>query len=346
MYYLLPTVTVIYISHLISKKVMKKILKVTGILLLTVLISILCIGMYIKNKKPDVGLPENIAVEKKSERIEHGKYLANSVAVCMDCHSRRDFSVYAAPLIKESFAQGGQKFGREIGFPGLVYSKNITPYSLGNWTDGEIFRAITTGVSKDGSALFPIMPYLNYGKMDKQDVMDIIAYLRTLPAVKSSYPEKELDFPLNILLNTMPTKAQLSVRPDTNNSVAYGKYLITAASCVDCHSKTDKGKIIAGTEYGGGASFKQPNGVVYSANITPDIATGIGSWNKAAFIQRFRMYSDSSFRPVKLNTQDLNTPMPWYMYATMTDKDLGAIYDYLNTLKPIKNKVIKFQKNK
>lgn len=84
------------------------------------------------------------------------------------------------------------------------------------------------------------MGYPAYGKMDREDVYSIIAYMRTLPANKNEVPARELDFPLNSLVNTMPSKATLSVRPDTNNRVAYGQYLTTIARCVECHSKEDK----------------------------------------------------------------------------------------------------------
>jgi mono/diheme cytochrome c family protein len=337
-----------YLNHTITQSTffMKKILKFAGILLLITIVGLTGVAMYLKNTNPNVGPAENITVDTTAATVEHGRYLANNVAACMDCHSQRDFSVYAAPLLKETFAQGGQKFGKEEGFPGTLYSKNITPYNLGSWTDGEIFRAITCGVSKDGSALFPVMPYPNFGKLDKRDIMSIIAYLRTLPAIKSDYPGKELNFPINILLNTMPAKAQLSVKPDTANRVAYGKYLITMASCVNCHSKENKGNIIPGSEYGGGREFTQPNGLVRTANITPDVKTGIGSWTKETFIRRFKMYADSNNTPVRLNPTDVNTPMPWYMYANMKEDDLAAIYDYLHTVKPIENSVTKFQKNK
>jgi len=70
------------------------------------------------------------------------------------------------------------------------------------------------------------------------------------------------------IVNTIPEKATLSVKPDTNNTVAYGKYLITIARCVECHSKVDKGAVIAGTEFGVGREFDFPNGITCnSANI-------------------------------------------------------------------------------
>lgn len=81
----------------------------------------------------------------------------------------------------EPWEKGGEFFGPDLGFPGEFYSRNLTPANLRGWTDGEIFRAITAGVNKEGEALFPVMPYRNYSKMDKEDIYDIIAYLRTLP---------------------------------------------------------------------------------------------------------------------------------------------------------------------
>jgi hypothetical protein len=62
-------------------------------------------------------------------------------------------------------------------------------------------------VSKDGSALFPVMPHAAYGRMDKEDVLSIIAYLRTLPAIAHEVPASVPDFPMNIIINTIPKKA-------------------------------------------------------------------------------------------------------------------------------------------
>lgn len=322
---------------------MKKILKVILIILLVVITGVAGMAIYIKTALPNVGAAPDIRVEVTPERVARGKYLATNVAVCMDCHSQRNWSVYAGPIKEGTFGGGGEKFGKEIEFPGTLYSKNITPYALNTWTDGEIFRAITTGENKDGKALFPLMGYLGYGKMDKEDVYCIVAYLRTLPVIKNDIPERELDFPVNFIVNTIPAKATLSIKPDMNNNIEYGRYLITIANCVECHSKVDKGKRIAGTEFGGGRRFNFPNGTVAtSPNITPDKETGIGNWSEEIFIQKFKQFSDSAYHAQQVNPNDFNTPMPWLMYAGMTRKDLGAIYAYLKTVKPIKNNVEKF----
>ncbi|MBO9151636.1 c-type cytochrome [Chitinophaga sp. GCM10012297] len=322
---------------------MKKFLKITVVIVLILIVGVAAVATYVKSALPDVGPAEVITIEKTPERIERGKYLANNVAVCMDCHSVRDWSQFAGPLVSESFGGGGERFGPEMGLPGTIYSRNITPHGISGWTDGELFRAITSGVSKDGSALFPLMPYRNYGKLDREDIYCIISYLRSLSPVKNDIAARSLDFPVNLIVNTIPQKSQFTPRPDTSDVKAYGKYLITAASCVECHSKSDKGTVIAGTEFGGGGEFLFPGGVVRSANLTPD-ATGIGSWSKEQFIRRFKLYADSTYQSLKVAPTDFNTPMPWVMYAKMTEQDLGAIYEFLRTLKPISHQVTKFEK--
>lgn len=322
---------------------MKKVFKVILIILLIIVVAISGVALYVKTALPDVGAAPDIKVTITPERVARGKYIANYVSICMDCHSHRDWNFYAGPIIEGSFGGGGEKFDKESGFPGTLYSKNITPYALHNWTDGEIFRAITSGETKSGKALFPLMGYPAYGKMDKEDVYSIIAYVRSLPENKNEVPERELDFPMNFIVNTIPSKAALSVKPDTNNAVAYGGYLITIARCVECHSKVDKGEVIAGTEFGGGREFIFPNNTTcVTPNITPDKETGIGNWSKEMFIQRFKLYRDTSYHPKALAKTDFNTVMPWLMYSGMTSKDLSSIYEYLQTVKPIKNSVQHF----
>jgi hypothetical protein len=156
--------------------------------------------------------------------------------------------------------------------------------------------------------------------------------------VNNVVPKSEADFPVNFLINTMPHKANFQPRPAETDRVAYGAYVANVAGCVDCHSKTDKGNKIPGTEFGGGMEFGQPGGIMRSANITFD-ETGIGHWTKEAFVQRFKAYADSSYKPQPLKPGELNSPMPWSMYANMEKSDLEALYDFLKSVKPIQNKV-------
>ncbi len=71
---------------------MKKILKIAGIILLVIVVGVAGLLTYIKTALPNVGDAETTTIEYTPERIERGRYLANHVSVCMDCHSTRDFT--------------------------------------------------------------------------------------------------------------------------------------------------------------------------------------------------------------------------------------------------------------
>ncbi|MBS1601214.1 MAG: c-type cytochrome [Bacteroidetes bacterium] len=319
---------------------MRKVLRVIVMIVVGLVAVVALLALYVKKGLPHVAVVKELKVQATPARVARGEYLARSVAACVVCHSSRDESIYALPVKEGTVGMGGEVFSRELGFPGNIYAANLTPYHLGGWSDGELFRAITSGVSKDGHALFPIMNYPAYGRMDQEDVFSIIAYIRSLPAINHDVPATQLDFPLNFIVNTIPSPAKMSPQPDSNNASAYGKYLVTMASCVECHSKADKGKIIEGTEFGGGRDFGVVNGkTIYSANITPDMETGIGTWNRELFIGKFKQYTDSNYRPRPVGKGEFNTPMPWLAYAGMREKDLAAIYAYLKTVKPIHNAV-------
>src|ERR1043165_7298862 len=108
-----------------------------------------------------------------------------------------------------------------MGFAGKIHSANIPPAGMGDWSDGEIFRAITTGVRKNGKPIFPVMPHRNYGLLDENDIKAVISYLRTLPAIENKVPESSSDFPMNFIINTIPTKANFSSMPSSSDTVAY-----------------------------------------------------------------------------------------------------------------------------
>ncbi|MDR3697846.1 c-type cytochrome [Mucilaginibacter sp.] len=321
---------------------MKKLKKVLLYAVIFVVLAVISVISYVTLALPDVGKPENITVALTPQRVARGEYLANHVTLCVDCHSKRDWTKLAAPVVEGSMGGGGEVFDASVGFPGSVNVPNITPYKLKDWTDGEIFRAITCGVRKNGEAIFPLMPWPYYSKLSREDVYSIIAYLRTLKPIVAEYPKSTLDFPLNILVHTMPQKAALSEIPPSTDTLKYGEYLTNATACKECHSQDDKGKLIAGLEFAGGHEYQVSGHIVRSANITPDKTTGIGNWTQAEFLARFRAFSNPA-KAAGVGKDDFQTIMPWYGYAGMSDGDLKAIYAYLRTLKPVKNKVEKFQ---
>ncbi|PKB15604.1 c-type cytochrome [Flavobacterium sp. 5] len=319
---------------------MKRIIKR---ILLVLVIGLVAFLLYVKFALPNVGELEYLKVESTTSRLERGKYLANNVCVCIDCHSTRNWNEFSGPLVEGTLGKGGEVFDQRFGFPGSFYSKNITPSGIGDWSDAEILRAITSGVTKNGTALFPVMPHPNFGKMDKEDLVSIIVYLRSLKSIKNVVPESVADFPMSFIINTIPKAPHYSKIPSKSNSVAYGDYLFNAASCSECHSKQDKGKPIEGMELAGGFEFPMvTGGIVKSANITQDKNTGIGKWTEADFVKRFKSYTDSTYVPNKVTKGTFNTVMPWTMYGKMKEDDLKAIYAYLKTIKPIHNSIEKF----
>lgn len=322
---------------------MKKIFKILGIVVGIIVVGIGGLLTYVKAALPNVGNAEDIKIEYTAQRIERGKYLANHVCVCMDCHSKRDWSKFSGPLTDGTLGQGGERFDQSVGLPGVFLSRNITPEGITRYTDGELLRVITTGVNKEGRAMFPLMPYSHYGKMDREDIYSIIAYMRSIAPIKNEVASSVPDFPMNFIINTIPQKATPQTKPDTSDILAYGSYMVNASGCNECHTQVDKGMIIPELMYSGGREFLFPDGsVVRSSNISPDEETGIGKWTKEAFIARFKMYADSSYVVPSVKPGEFNTYMPWTMYAGMSKQDLGAIYAYLRTVKPLKNKVEKF----
>lgn len=324
-----------------------KILKIVAYVLVTLAMVIGALLTYVTLALPNVDEAAELKIEYTPERIERGRYLANHVTVCMDCHSKRDFSKFSGPLTPGTFGMGGDRFDQSLGMPGVFYAKNITPDGISRYTDGELFRAITTGVNKEGHAMFPLMPFTYYGRMDPDDIHSIIAYVRSINPIKNDVPNSVPDFPMNFILNTLPQKGVPEKRPDPSDILAYGAYMTNASGCRECHTQADKGQIDLTVAFGGGREFMFPDGsIIRASNISPDAATGIGAWTEDMFIQRFKMYADSSFVLPAVAPGEFNTIMPWTMYADMKREDLTAIYAYLKTVTPMSNQVVKYTPGK
>lgn len=324
---------------------MKTLFKVLGIILTILVIAVGGILIYASTALPNAGPAPDIEIEQTAERVERGKYLATSVMACVHCHTPQQKTVFAHPIQEDMIGAGGNRFGAEEGFPGNYYASNLTPANLGDWTDGEIYRAITAGVGKGGRALFPIMPWPNYAQMEQEDIYSIIAYLRTLEPIENEVPASESFFPMNFIINTMPTKAEPVTEPayDRSDLASWGKYLVTAASCQDCHTMKEQGADVPGMAFAGGMDFPMIDGsIARTANITPDMGTGIGSWTEEQFVNRFKQYADSSFVFHEVGHGEFNTAMPWKSYSNMSEGELKAIYAYLRTVEPVEHLVTRF----
>lgn len=322
---------------------MKKVFKWLGIVVLVVVLAGAGGFLYVKKAFPKNIPMQNVQINHAdSALIKRGEYLANNVTGCIDCHSERNLDMWAIPRVHGTEGKGGMKFPKEFGLPGNLYSKNITPAGIGNWSDAEFYHLITTGIRKNGEPIFPLMPYPGYAQADSEDIKAIVAYIRTLKPIENQVPESEVDFPLSLIMRTMPKPATPTKRPAINDSVNYGKYMVTIAGCGDCHTPMEKGTPIPGKEFAGGNEYHFPMGTVRSANITPHPTNGIGAWDKQTFINTFKFHAKPENQNIPWQKRGYQTVMGWYEYSGMTEEDLGAIYSYLRTLKPVDNKIVKF----
>jgi len=320
---------------------MRKWILIIGIILIVLILLPVAAFTLVVQTKPNVGPAPMLTVVSTPELVERGRYLFNHQAACVACHSPWDTTKFSFPPIAGKEGAGGTQFSAESGVPGKIYASNLTPAALKDWSDGEILRAVASGVNKRGDALFPLMPYGHYSKLSTPDLHALIAYLRTLPAVEGSVPERVLNFPMNIIVRLIPKAAEPPAATPKADAPEYPAYVTNAAACLHCHSPSKHGKIAPGAEFSGGVPFPLPDGsVARSANLTPDDETGLGKWTKEVFVLRFRAGVEMAKQPAKAG--ELNTPMPWSSYGGMTDADLGAIYDYLRTLPKMVNKVERF----
>jgi mono/diheme cytochrome c family protein len=127
----------------------------------------------------------HVSAPSRRDRVKYGAYLAGPVAHCIECHTPKDAR---GAMDTARLNAGGFRFS---GPPGTVHSSNITPdreTGVGAWTDEQIAQAIG-GTSPRGRVLMPPMPWPYYaGKVAPDDLRAIVAYLRSVPAVRNAVP--------------------------------------------------------------------------------------------------------------------------------------------------------------
>ncbi|HUD52125.1 cytochrome c [Parvibaculum sp.] len=292
---------------------------------------------------PRVSAAPDLKVEATPALVARGDYLFNHQLACGACHTP-ELEPHRFSRVNDSARiAAGRRMGGAPEFPTDIFAPNLTPAALGDWTDGEIYRAIVSGVDRQGRPLFPVMPYPFYKSLDPEDAKAVIAYLRSLPPQPVTLPRTKLPMPLPLVMRLVPADPTPEMRPGAKNEVALGRYLAFSSSCFECHTKRNARGEPTGIPFAGDNPFGLPGGgVARSANITPDAETGIGSWTRAQFIARFRAMTPEVAAKVAPEASEIDTEMPWTAYSGMTDEDLGAIYAYLRTVPPIHARVETF----
>ncbi|SPH17596.1 Alcohol dehydrogenase cytochrome c subunit [Defluviimonas aquaemixtae] len=264
------------------------------------------------------GLAAGAAAAEPS--VERGSYLVTGPAGCGNCHS---------PLGPDGFTPGKELSGRLVlEVPEFTaYSANITPAGrVADWTDEEFARAIREGLRPDGSLIGPPMPFAMYRGLSDDDVMSIVAYLRTIPAVENEVPESIYNIPLPP--DHGPKIDHVADIP-AGVTVEYGAYLAgPVAHCMECHTPMGPEGPMLDTALGqGGFAIPGPWGVSVSSNLTTHVdgLAGYSDDELATMITKGMRPDGSQMMP----------PMPYPFLAKMTEDDLAAIILYLRTLPPL-----------
>ena len=284
--------------------------------------------------------------------IARGRYLARAVCECFECHSPLQDDDLVLPI--ESKLGAGDILSEKT----RLVAPNITPdpeTGAGRWTDDQLVRAIRQGISHDGRRLSVVMPYPTLSILTDEDVHAIVAYLRSLPPVRSSLPTW---IPLRVAELPQDPPGPPATPTDLATRKGRGAYLVHIARCVHCHSP----RPATGSEwlhrrdmeFGGGRRFEtkryfdeldddpvrspaeaarlDPASFVTSPNITQD-ASGIPYFDEAIFIQTIRTGRVAGIRP-------LTRAMLWFEFRKLTDDDLGAIFEFLRSVPPVAHRVI------
>lgn len=247
--------------------------------------------------------------------ITHGRYLARA-GDCKDCHT----------------AKGGKPWagGRAVPTPfGVIYSTNITPdpsTGIGNWTYKDFYRAMHSGVRRDGSKLYPAFPYPWFTKLSRRDVYDLKAYLDTLTPVYQRNLPTELPWPMSMrsvmtVWNKMYFDAG-TFHADPKQSAQWnrGAYLVRGIGhCGACHtSKNFAGASDMDDPFHGGMAEH-----VFAPDLTDDERTGLGKWSVKDIVEYLGTGSNditSAAGPmaivVRMSTQ----------YLTQSDRRAIAVY--------------------
>ena len=279
-----------------------------------VIVVLLGVGLAVGKAKLDTTYdipPQQLTLSEPiaSADVQHGRHFVMAITSCVDCHGAHlqgtvFLDVPPFRIVAPNLTRGNGGIG-------------------GTFTDADFIRAIRHGVGPDGRGLI-VMPSSDYTHLSDRDLADIIAYVKSVPAVDNVLPPTDLR-PLGLLLLAAgqapaPNAASIdhtAAHPTTIEATVtprYGEYIANIAGCVSCH----------GAGLSGGKIPGLPPDAPQAQNITP---AGIGNWSQADFTRALRV-------GVRPDGSTINSLMPWSDYTRMTDAEIGALWLYIHSVPP------------
>jgi len=262
--------------------------------------------------------------------IARGKYVFGATGGC-GCHT----------VPKQPVNAGGRKYDGPFG---TVYSTNITPdreTGIGSWTDEQIITATRLGRRPNGERLIPVHPYTTFNGMIADDLKALVAFLKTVPAVKRANQPKKISVPMfeSVFLPAWLAAFAPKETPPASaptSGAARGEYLVRAVGhCGECHTPrtitmaTDNSRFLAGNPKGPEDS-EVPN-------ITPDKTTGL-TWTEDE-IADYLATGNKPDGDVAGGLMGEVIDGTLAGYKDLTKADRLAIARYLKTIPAVKNKI-------
>ncbi|WP_375258119.1 c-type cytochrome [Citreimonas sp.] len=205
-------------------------------------------------------------------------------AGCASCH-------HAENAEDDAVLAGGQAFESEFG---TFYAPNISPHpeaGIGAWSLAEFAGAVQQGVSAEGAHLYPAFPYTAYAQMTDQDLVDLWAYMQTLPSDETANRPHDVGFPFNIRAGIGVWKALYADRGWVVNvppELERGRYLVEALGhCGECHTPRNALGALDRSAWMQGAPNPSGRGTIPA--LTPDSLT----WSAADIAY----YLETGFTP-------------------------------------------------
>ena len=238
---------------------------------------------------------------------------------CASCHMAPGATADAKLILA-----GGQSFASDFG---TFRAPNISPdpnHGIGGWSLTDLANALQRGVSPDGQHYYPALPYWSYARLQPQDVVDLFAYLQTLPADATPSQPHQISFPFSIrrlvggwkLLNA---ETEFVVQGDLTAAEMRGRYISEAmAHCGECHTPRNALGGLDTSRWLAGAP--NPSGQGTIPNITPAKLT----WSEGEIME----YLTSGFTPDYDSVGGHMVPVVENM-AQLPESDRAAVAAYL-----------------
>ena len=274
-----------------------------------------------------VTIPANVpasALTQRTPDLDNGKTMFFAGG-CASCH--------ATPKQDDKTLLGGG-LGLKSPF-GTFYVPNISPdpnHGIGRWSEADFVTAMAKGTSPNGQHYFPAFPFTSYQRMRIEDVRDLFAHVKTLPAAQEKSKAHDVPFPFNIRRSLGGWKLLFldgePFKPDPTKDAVWnrGAYLVNGPGhCAECHSPRNLlGGIVASQRFAGGPD---PSGEGFVPNITQK---GLSNWSHEQLVKLFETgdLPDGDSVGGEMGKVVANT-------ARLSAADRSAIATYIKSLPPV-----------